>query len=291
MMPPSANAREMPRLRSSILSAMPPPPPQPSLGRVLIIDDEPAVGGMVLAVLTEFGYAVKHAGGGVEGLRLIRLFEPNVVLLDLKMPGMSGLEVLDYLRRDYPEIPVVILSGNEDASVALATLRGGAFDYIQKPFNIDVLARVVAAAIGSALGGRRPSPRTVDRPPHRRPRLPPAPTARARTELLHRWLDTRTGLGLVVGLLAEDLVRLGHSVWRRRSVFSRAGFCAPRKYETALVDALSSAWTMACSAASSLSAAWDRRSGTRSVPNRLTPRQYVAATAPATAPNKKPSIV
>jgi len=89
------------------MSAMPPPPPHPSLGRVLIIDDELTVGGMVQAVLTAFGYAVKHAGDGVEGLQLIRLFEPNVVLLDLKMPGMSGLEVLDYLRRDYPEIPVL----------------------------------------------------------------------------------------------------------------------------------------------------------------------------------------
>jgi DNA-binding response OmpR family regulator len=134
------------------MSAMP-APPQPSLGRVLIIDDELTVGGMVQAVLTAFGYAVKHAGGGVEGLQLIRLFEPNVVLLDLKMPGMSGLEVLDYLRRDYPELPVVVLSGNDDASMARATLRGGAFDYIQKPFNIDVLARVVAAAIGSVKGG------------------------------------------------------------------------------------------------------------------------------------------
>jgi len=107
---------------------------------------------MVQAVLTACGYAVKHAGGGVEGLRLIRLFEPNLVLLDLKMPGMSGLEVLDYLRRDYPELPVVILSGNDDASVARATLRGAVFDYLLKPFNIDVLARVVAAAIGSVPG-------------------------------------------------------------------------------------------------------------------------------------------
>jgi DNA-binding response OmpR family regulator len=143
-----------PPLGSLIVSALPPAPPRPSLGRVLVIDDEPAVGGMVQAVLTEFGYAVKHAGNGVEGLRLIRLFEPNGVLLDLKMPGTSGLEVLDYLRRDFPELPVVILSGNDDAGIARATLRGGAFDYIQKPFNIDVLARVVAAAIGSVSGGR-----------------------------------------------------------------------------------------------------------------------------------------
>jgi CheY-like chemotaxis protein len=108
---------------------------------------------MLRDVLTDLGYAVKHAGGGVEGLQLTRLFEPNAILLDLNMRGMSGLEVLDYLRRDYPEIPVVMLSRSEDASVARATLRGGAFDYIQKPCDIAALARVVAAAIGSVSGG------------------------------------------------------------------------------------------------------------------------------------------
>jgi CheY-like chemotaxis protein len=121
----------------------------PSRGRVLVIDDEPHVGGMLREVLTAFGYAVRHAGGGVEGLQLVTLFEPDLVLLDLTMPGMPGLEVLDHLRRDHPRIPVVILSGNEDASVARATLRSGAVDYMQKPFNITALARVVAAAIGS----------------------------------------------------------------------------------------------------------------------------------------------
>jgi len=124
-----------------------------SLGRVLVVDDEPYVGSMLRDVLTDLGYAVKHAGGGVEGLQLISLFEPDAVLLDLKMPGMSGLEVLDYLRRDYPELPVVMLSGSEDATLARATLRGGAFDYIQKPCDIAALARVVAAAIGSGSGG------------------------------------------------------------------------------------------------------------------------------------------
>jgi CheY-like chemotaxis protein len=107
---------------------------------------------MLRDVLTDLGYAVKHAGGGVEGLQLTRLFEPNAILLDLNLPGMSGLEVLDYLRRDYPEIPVVMLSRSEDASVVRATLRDGAFDYIQKPCDIAALARVVAAAIGSVSG-------------------------------------------------------------------------------------------------------------------------------------------
>ena len=124
-----------------------------SLGRVLVVDDEPHVGGMVRDVLTELGYAVKHASGGATALALVPVFEPDLVLLDLKMPGMSGVEVLEHLRREYPELSVVILSGNQDVGLARRTLGNGAFDYIQKPFDIAVLARVVAAAIGSAPRG------------------------------------------------------------------------------------------------------------------------------------------
>ncbi len=119
-----------------------------SLGRVLVVDDEPAVGATLRDVLVELGYIVKLAVRGAEALQLVPVFEPDVVLLDLQMPEMSGVEVLDHLRRDRPTLRVVILTGNEDVEVARATLRAGAFDYLSKPFSIDVLARVVAAAVG-----------------------------------------------------------------------------------------------------------------------------------------------
>ena len=108
---------------------------------------------MLREVLTGLAYAVKHAGGGAQALALVPVFEPDLVLLDLQMPGMSGMEVLDHLRREHPQTPVVILSGNQDVELMRRALRNGAFDYIQKPFDIAVLARVVAAAIGSVSGG------------------------------------------------------------------------------------------------------------------------------------------
>jgi len=118
-----------------------------SLGRVLVVEDEPRVAAMLSDVLVELGYMATVAVGGAEALQLVPVFEPNVVLLDLLMPEMSGVEVLARLRRDYPTLRVVIMSGNEDVEVARATLRDGAFDYLSKPFDIHVLARVVAAAI------------------------------------------------------------------------------------------------------------------------------------------------
>jgi CheY-like chemotaxis protein len=94
-----------------------------SFGRVLVVDDEPQVGAMLRDVLGELGYIVKVAVRGTEALKLVPVFEPDVVLLDLMMPEMSGVEVLDHLRRDRPTLRVVMLTANEDVEVARATLR------------------------------------------------------------------------------------------------------------------------------------------------------------------------
>jgi CheY-like chemotaxis protein len=123
------------------------------LGRVLVVDDEPHVRGLLQEVLRELGYVVKDVAGGAEALDVVATFEPDLVLLDLKMPGMSGIEVLEHLRREHRKLPVVILSGNQDVGLAQRTLGNGAFDYLQKPFDIAVLARVVAAAIVSGSRG------------------------------------------------------------------------------------------------------------------------------------------
>ena len=118
-----------------------------SLGRVLVVDDEPHVGATLRDVLVELGYMVKLAVRGAEALKLVPVFEPDVVLLDLRMPEMSGVEVLEHLRRERSTLRVIILTGNEDVELARATLRAGAFDYLSKPCSIEVLARVVAAAV------------------------------------------------------------------------------------------------------------------------------------------------
>ena len=107
----------------------------PSLGRVLVVDDEPEVGATLQEMLTELGYVVKHVRSGAEALQLA--------------------PVLDHLRRDHRDIPVVILSGNQDLGTARRTLRSGAFDYVPKPFTIDILARVVAAAAAMPRRGPR----------------------------------------------------------------------------------------------------------------------------------------
>jgi DNA-binding response OmpR family regulator len=119
------------------------------LGRVLVVDDEPQVAGMLRDALVEAGYVVKTAVTGREALGLMPAFRPDVVLLDVMMPGVKGDEVLAQLRRDHPRVPVVMVTANQDEEAARLMLTGGAFDYLPKPFELDVLERIVGAAVAS----------------------------------------------------------------------------------------------------------------------------------------------
>jgi two-component system, NtrC family, response regulator AtoC len=116
------------------------------------VDDERRVGAILRDVLVELGDVVKTAVRGVEALQIVSVFQPDVVRLDLQIPGMSGVELLDHLRPDHPLLPVIIVTGNAHLEVACAALTRGAFDYVPKPSNLDVLARVVAAAVVLPLG-------------------------------------------------------------------------------------------------------------------------------------------
>jgi CheY-like chemotaxis protein len=121
----------------------------PMIGRVLVVDDEPEVGRTVRDVLVNCGYVVKTAVTGREALRLAEIFRPDVVLLDIAMPGMNGLEVFERLRVDHPSMRVVMMTANQDVAVARDTLATGAFDYLPKPFQFELLERVVAAAVST----------------------------------------------------------------------------------------------------------------------------------------------
>jgi DNA-binding NtrC family response regulator len=124
-------------------------PAQP-LGRVLVIDDEFHVGAFLRDVLVAIGYTVEYADAAAQAFELLNGYQPDVAIVDLKMPGMSGIEVLEHLRRIRPRLPVIIVSGNHDADLMRqAVQKLGAFDFLQKPFDIASLERVLAAAISS----------------------------------------------------------------------------------------------------------------------------------------------
>jgi two-component system nitrogen regulation response regulator NtrX len=105
--------------------------------RVLVIDDETAIRDSLRMTLEYEGYEFLGAASGQEGLVLADREAPDVVLLDVKMPGMDGLEVLERLHATHETLPVIVVSGHGTISTAVEATKKGAFDFIEKPFASD----------------------------------------------------------------------------------------------------------------------------------------------------------
>jgi two-component system, response regulator, stage 0 sporulation protein F len=128
-------------------------PPATSLGRILVVDDERPVADVLSEYLQSQGYTTHTAGSGAEALAVVERERPDLVLLDIRMPGIDGLEVLRRLRQADRRPAVIMVTANEDLALARETLKTGAFDYVAKPFDFQYLDRVVAAAMVQAESG------------------------------------------------------------------------------------------------------------------------------------------
>jgi two-component system, NtrC family, response regulator AtoC len=119
----------------------------PRRARILTVDDEPEI----LSALTEFltlqDYDAVAAQTAHETFTAVAVAPPDVVLLDINMPIVDGVRILRHLRMMYPQLPVVMVTGNADIEVAGDTLKLGAFDYVTEPFDFLYLARVIEAAV------------------------------------------------------------------------------------------------------------------------------------------------
>ena len=118
---------------------------------ILIIDDDSAIREMLARYLRSRGYNASTAGDGRSGIEMCKDARPHAVLCDLRMPGMDGLEVLAELTRDFPDLPVLVVSGTGDLGDAIQTLKLGAWDYVTKPIeDLDVLDHAVSKALERA---------------------------------------------------------------------------------------------------------------------------------------------
>jgi len=115
---------------------------------ILVVDDEAKVREAVGAVLRDEGFDVVAAGDGTEAIRCFDADKPQLVLLDVWMPGMDGIEVLDNLKQRDASVPVIVLSGHGNIEMAVKATRLGAVDFIEKPFSIDGLLSSVRRALG-----------------------------------------------------------------------------------------------------------------------------------------------
>jgi CheY-like chemotaxis protein len=118
-----------------------------SPGRILVVDDSVPVRALLTEYLETRGYAVVAAASGPEALIAFVSEQPDVVLLDIRMPGMDGCQVLRRLRQADPGVPVIMVTANEDEVLARETLSIGAFDYVAKPFDLEHVGRIVTEAL------------------------------------------------------------------------------------------------------------------------------------------------
>ncbi|HHW42653.1 MAG TPA: response regulator [Desulfotomaculum sp.] len=119
--------------------------------RILVVDDERQIRRLLQVALTGYGYEVEEASGGREGLVKAAAFRPDLVILDLGLPDLDGLEVLRRLR-EWSRVPVIILSVREQERDKIVALDAGADDYVTKPFGMGELLARIRAALRHAAG-------------------------------------------------------------------------------------------------------------------------------------------
>jgi two-component system nitrogen regulation response regulator NtrX len=116
---------------------------------ILIVDDERDIRELISEILIDEGYTTRLAGTSDDAMREVTSQPPGLLILDiwLKDSDMDGIDILKKVKSDYPEVPVVIISGHGNIEIAVAAIKQGAYDFIEKPFNIDQLLVVIRRAM------------------------------------------------------------------------------------------------------------------------------------------------
>ncbi len=116
---------------------------------ILIVDDEADIRALISDILEDEGYKVRQAMEADGALAAVAQSQPGLIILDIWLQGsrMDGIEILKSVKRDNPDVPVVIISGHGNIEIAVAAIKQGAYDFIEKPFNTDQLLVVVGRAL------------------------------------------------------------------------------------------------------------------------------------------------
>ena len=182
---------------------------------ILIVDDEEAIRESLRMILEHEGYEVQEAAGGHEALTKIKSKSPDAVMLDIKMPDIDGMEVLDRIRESGEVVPVMMITGHGDVSTAVEATRRGAFDFLEKPLERDR----VLLSLRNAVENRRLSQEVRRGTGDSDPMIGSAPAMKELRELIERAAPTEATV-LVTGesgtgkeLVAREIHRLS----RRRA--------------------------------------------------------------------------
>src|SRR5512145_2499980 len=152
--------------------------PMAQPGPILIVDDEASIRKSLEGVLGDEGYSCALAPDGAEALARLRELRPSLVLLDIWMPGMDGIETLRRIKTLSPGTPVIMMSGHATISTAIKATKVGASDFIEKPLEIELVLNAIRRALGTpeaGPGAPETEPESPDgaRAPGAAPRLHP----------------------------------------------------------------------------------------------------------------------
>jgi excisionase family DNA binding protein len=141
---------QQPRLGKPAASSVRPSTPQPPTGRprILVVDDEASIREMLTKTLTLAEYEVDAAPDGRAAIERLRLMPYDLLITDLKMPGMDGLAVIREARRYRPDLPVIIITGYSTEASAIEAINLGVAGYLTKPFRVPRVLAVAAKALG-----------------------------------------------------------------------------------------------------------------------------------------------
>ncbi len=131
---------------------------------ILVVDDEPAQRELLGGYLSGLGYNIVAAESGEEALERLTLQTPDMVLLDVRLPGIDGLEVLRQLRETSTHLPVLLITAHADLKQAVAAMKGGADDYLAKPIDLAELRTAIADALGTSGAATQPTGLPSDLP-------------------------------------------------------------------------------------------------------------------------------
>jgi DNA-binding NtrC family response regulator len=123
--------------------------------RILIVDDEEDLVSTMAERLALRGFQVETTGCGIDAIGLLLDEVFGVVILDVKLPGIDGLETMAEIIRQHPDLPVILLTGHGSAADAERGMKEGAFDYLVKPIDLDKLIDKIRSATGGEKGGKR----------------------------------------------------------------------------------------------------------------------------------------
>src|SRR3974390_367300 len=116
---------------------------------ILIVDDEADIRDLVAGILEDEGYETRTAKNSDDALAAVAMRRPNLVFLDIWLQGsrLDGLQLLDALKQEHPELPIVMISGHGNIETAVSAIKRGAYDFIEKPFKADRLLLVAERAL------------------------------------------------------------------------------------------------------------------------------------------------